>query len=113
MKVLNISPKSRWEVIFKDNDHWQAGIYVPENTSREDIKYLEKHDAPELFYLIEGRIVLVISSDLKTFHEVEMQPGKIYIVDEWHNAYRPEGVKGIALVIEKTNIKTQYNEIVS
>lgn len=40
-----------------------------------------------------------------------MQPGKIYIVDEWHNAYRPNGVKGVALVIEKTNIRTQYSKI--
>lgn len=52
MKVLDVSPRSRWEVVLRDNDHWQAGIYVPENTSRSDIRFLEKHDAPELFYLI-------------------------------------------------------------
>ena len=40
-----------------------------------------------------------------------MEPGKIYIVDEWHNAYRPNGVEGIALVIEKPDIKTEYAEI--
>ena len=34
-----------------------------------------------------------------------------YIVDEWHNAYRPNGETGIALVIEKTDIKTEYGEI--
>ncbi len=111
MKIIDIMPKSRWEVVFKDNDNWQAGIYVPEHTSRGDIKLLEKHDSPELFYLIEGEIVLVLSEDLRSFMEVKMVPNKLYIIDEWHNAYRPEGVKGVALVIERTGVKTQYKDI--
>lgn len=111
MKIINISPKERWKVVFKDNNYWQIGIYVPEYTSRDNIKNLEKHDGPELFYLVEGRIILLISKDLSEFEEIEMKPGKIYIVDEWHNAYRPNGEKGVALVIERTNTKTIYASI--
>lgn len=111
MKTIELSSRQRWRVVFKCNKYWQVGIYVPEYTSRNQIKVLEKHDSPELFYLVKGRIVLVLSSDLKELREVEMEPGKIYIVDEWHNAYRPNGVEGIALVIEKPDIKTEYAEI--
>ena len=108
MEIIKISPGKRWEVVFRDNDNWQVGIYFPEYTSREQIDVLEKHDAPELFYLVSGRIVLVLSNDLKEIREVEMEPGEIYIVNEWHSAYRPNGENGIALVIEKPSIKTEY-----
>ena len=40
-----------------------------------------------------------------------MEPGKLYVVNEWHNAYRPSGEYGVALVIEKTNIRTRYASI--
>ncbi len=105
---IPIRPKRRWEVVFKDNNRWQCGIYVPEFTSREQIAWLEKHDGPELFYLVGGSIVLVLSEDGKEIIEVPMEKNTIYIVNEWHNAYRPKGVKGAALVIEKTDIKTEF-----
>jgi len=34
-----------------------------------------------------------------------------YIVNEWHNAYRPNGEKGVAIVIEKINIKTEFAKL--
>jgi len=111
MEIIRISPRKRWEVVFRDNDNWQVGIYFPEYTSREQIDVLEKHDAPELFYLVSGRIVLVLSNDLKEIREVEMESGEIYIVNEWHNAYRPNGEKGVAIVIEKVNIKTEFAKL--
>jgi len=86
-------------------------IYFPEYMSRKQIDVLEKPDAPELFYLVSGRIVLVLSNDLKEIREVEMEPGEIYIVNEWHNAYRPNGEKGVAIVIEKINIKTEFAKL--
>lgn len=103
--------EGRWSVIFRDNKRWQCGLYVPEYTSKEQVKCLEKHDGPELFYLVEGEIVLVLSVDGKDIVEVPMERNMVYIVDEWHNAYRPNSVKGISLVIEKTNVKTQFLEI--
>ncbi|RLG72997.1 MAG: hypothetical protein DRO23_09675 [Thermoprotei archaeon] len=105
---IPIKPKQRWEVVFKDNNRWQCGIYVPEFTSKDQVTWLEKHDGPELFYLVEGSIVLVLSENGKEIIEVPMEENTIYIVNEWHNAYRPKGVKGVALVIEKTNVKTEF-----
>jgi hypothetical protein len=40
-----------------------------------------------------------------------MLPGKIYVVDEWHNAYRPHGREGIALVVEAPDIETEYIQL--
>jgi len=105
---IPIRPRQRWEVVFKDNNRWQCGIYVPEFTSRDQIVWLEKHDGPELFYLVEGSIVLVLSENGKEIIEVPMEKNTIYIVNEWHNAYRPKGVKGVVLVIEKTDVKTEF-----
>ncbi len=51
MKEIKILPKKRWEVIFQSSD-WKVGIYVPELKSFKEITYLEKHDKPELFYLV-------------------------------------------------------------
>ena len=52
--------------------------------------------------------MLVLSENGKEIIEVPMEENTIYIVSEWHNAYRPKGVKGIALVIERTNVKTEF-----
>lgn len=111
MEIIKLIPRQRWRIVFRYNDNWQAGIYFPEYISMEQINFLEKHDSPELFYLIRGRIILVISSDLREIKEVEMKPGNIYIINEWHNAYRPNGVDGLALVIEKPDIKTEYAKL--
>lgn len=107
---IEIKPKKRWEVIFQSYG-WRAGIYVPENTSLQEVSYLEKHDKPELFYLIRGKIILVISKDGETLEKVEMDKGKIYIVTEWHNAYRPMDCEGIALVVEAPDIETVYRKL--
>lgn len=100
--------ESRWNIVFSDQGSWRAGIYVPENSSRKEIRSLEKHDKPELFVLLEGEIVLVLSQDGLNVLEVPMEPGKIYVVEEWHNAYSPRGSRGKALVIEAEDIKTEY-----
>ncbi len=105
---IHIKPKQRWEVVFRENNKWQCGIYVPEFTSKNQVTFLEKHNAPELFYLVRGSITLILSRDGKKITEVPMEKNIIYIVDEWHNAYRPEGVEGVALVIEREDIKTKF-----
>jgi len=106
-----LAPRGRWEVVFRDSDRWQVGVYVPEYTSIGEVVMLEKHDAPELFYLVKGSIVLVLSSDLREIREVAMEPGRLYVVDEWHNAYRPNGVEGVVLVVERAGVKTEYARI--
>jgi hypothetical protein len=111
MLMLEARSDQRWQVIFREGDRWQVGIYTPENTSLNEIVVLERHDRPELFLLVSGEIVLVLSKDGSQLEEVRMLPGKIYIVDEWHNAYRPLGKSGIALVIEAPDITTEYLEV--
>jgi len=110
--MIKIELKSdvRWIVKFRENNNWQLGLYRPEFKSKDEIDKLEKHDAPELFYLVEGEIILVLSKDGKEIKEVKMEKNKVYIVDEWHNAYSPRG-DGLAIVIEKPNIKTEFLSI--
>ena len=111
MRKIVVKPTRRWEVVFRDDGRWQAGIYVPEYTSREEIKQLEKHNVPELFLLISGSIVLVTSIDGEKIIETPMEPGVLYIIDEWHNAYRPGGKEGVALVIEGVDVETVFIDI--
>jgi len=103
--------KSRWSIVFIDDECWRAGIYVPENASPKEVVVLEKHDRPELFILLDGEITLVLSEDGVEVKEVRMEQGKVYVVEEWHNAYRPGNRPGRALVIEAANIQTEYLSI--
>ena len=112
LEVIEVSGRERWRVVFRDSDRWQLGIYVPENEKLEDIEFLEKHDCPELFILVDGRVTLVLS-DGDRLEEVEMEKGKAYVVEAWHNAYRPGGVHGIALVVERPDVKTEYRRLSS
>jgi len=105
---IPVRPKQRWEVVFEENGKWRCGIYVPEYTSKNQVECLEKHNAPELFLLVKGKIVLLLSHDSKEVVEVPMKEEVVYIVDEWHNAYRPNGEEGVALVIERTDIETKF-----
>ena len=52
-----------WKVAFKDEGKWLLGLYSPENTSLEDVDFLEKHDGPELFYLMNGAVTLVVRDE--------------------------------------------------
>ncbi|ABL77425.1 cupin domain-containing protein [Thermofilum pendens] len=112
MKVLDARLYGeRWTVAYRENDKWQVGIYIPENASLREVTVLEKHDRPELFVLLEGEITLVVSEDGSELREVKMEPGKLYVVDEWHNAYRPGGRRGVALVVEAPGVETEYMEV--
>jgi len=111
MLKIPLQIETNWKVIFVDDKRWQVGVYVPKFNSIKEVEWLECHDAPELFLLVRGSVVLVTSSDGKGVVETRMEPGIIYIVDEWHNAYRPEGLEGVTLVVEKTGIKTEFLNI--
>lgn len=110
IKVIDVRTEERWKVVFREGEKWQVGLYSPENTSLEEIKTLEKHDAPELFMLVRGSMVLVVEED-GNLREVPLEYGKLYIVEEWHNAYRPGGKEGVALVVERPDIKTEFKEV--
>jgi len=110
IEIINVESRERWRVVFKESDKWQVGLYVPENRSLQEVKILEKHDAPELFMLMHGSIVLVLEENGE-IKEVPLEYGKLYIVEEWHNAYRPQGKEGIALVVERPSIKTEFKNV--
>ncbi len=107
MIEIPIYTGSRWRVVFKTKG-WQCGIYRPEFTSVEDITYLERHNRPEVFVPVKGNIVLVLSEDGNMLREIPLRKNNLYVITEWHNAYRPDGKEGIALVIEHPAIKTEY-----
>ena len=106
MKKLDFASNQRWKVIFSDSPHWKAGVYVPENRRLEDVKYLEKHDCPELFLLLEGEVFLVLGREGKIRVE-RMQERRGYIVEEWHNAFG----QGRVLVIERGKVKTEFKKV--
>jgi hypothetical protein len=110
---VSLESRKRWDIIFRDEGRWLCGLYVPEHTSREQVKRLERHEGPELFYLVKGRIVLVLSSDGKNVIEVLMEKGMVYVVEEWHNAFRPDGVEGVSLVVERADVRTEFLNIES
>ena len=109
IKKISLKTKKRWKVVFRDKNKWLSGLYSPEFTKAGEIKKFEKHSGPELFLLLEGRMTLVLLTP-KGREEIPLKKGEAVIVDTYHNAYRPRGAKGLALVIEKDNISTQWKK---
>ena len=108
--VLDLETGVRWKVVFRDAGKWILGIYIPEITSREEVKVLERHNAPELFVLVKGKVTLVVANG-NVIKEVKMELGKPYVVTGWHNAYRPEGSEGVVLVVERDAVKTEFRRV--
>lgn len=109
MKSISLQSKKRWKVIFSDKNNWRCGVYIPEFTDASEIQKFEKHNGPELFLLLEGKATLVLFGP-KVRKEKSLKKGEVVIVNTWHNAYRPKGDKGMALVIEKDNISTRWKK---
>jgi hypothetical protein len=107
IKKIPIKSKSRWKVVFQDTGSWRCGFYVPENESKDEIKFLEKHNIPEFFLLIEGEVSLLIKENEK-LKVLPLKKNEIVIVDTYHNGFRPDGKKGIALVVERDTFETTY-----
>ena len=110
MKRMPLQTKKRWKVIFRDRNNWLSGIYTPEFTAISQIQKFEKHNGPELFLLLEGKVTLILLEGNKR-RKVPLKKGEVVIVNTWHNAYRPKGGKGVVLVIEKDNISTQWKRV--
>ncbi len=105
-RIKKLSPGTRWEIVFKDNGAWRAGVYKPEYGRAENIEILEKHSCPELFICMNGRMGLLIF-DGKIEHTVEFMPGEALLVDDYHNGYFIDGA-GFFTVIERTSFSTEY-----
>jgi hypothetical protein len=109
-RIFKIEAKSEWDELFKDKGKWLFGIYFPKAMDRSEVKKLEKHKYPELFYLIDGEVNLVLKED-KEIKELPLKKDEVVIVDTWHNGYRPMGKNGICLVIERDKNPTRYMKI--
>jgi hypothetical protein len=109
-RVCDLKTTERWKVLFRDKNVWLAGLYVPEFTHRDEISLLEKHDAPELFYLIDGNVTLVLGSEDGTV-DVPLDKNQAIFVGTWHNAYRPMGGFGLVLVVERDGVKTEFKNV--
>jgi hypothetical protein len=108
---VNIKPGIRWQVLCGDSCHWRAGIYSPQETSMKKIKELEKHDCPELFLLLRGRLVIVIA-DENGLRECELEKEKPVLVTSFHSGFCPDGShSGTAFVIERDEFETEYRNI--
>jgi hypothetical protein len=108
MKKISLSSKNRWRVITGDESNWRIGMYSPEYTSEKKVDKLEKHTCVELFMLLEGKMSLLLRNDKGRERVVELEQGFVYMVDEYHNGFRPRGAKGRALVIERDTFSTTY-----
>jgi len=107
IKEAPIRFAKEWRVIAKDKRSWACGIYVPKNRSIGDIRFLEKHDCPELFYLISGSVKLV-TMDRGMVRVIRLTRKNAVVVDTWHNGFSDGKVPGAALVIERGKVRTQY-----
>lgn len=108
-RLLNIKPKKRWQVICGDKKHYRIGIYSPEYTRSDEIKILEKHDCPEFFMLIKGKLSLLIIDDKGNEKIIELEPLKPIFVEGWHNGFSPDGkFKGVSIVVERDEFTTIY-----
>lgn len=109
---LAIAAGQTWQVLCGDRDHWRVGIYSPEQSSAAEIgelAALERHDCPELFCLLSGRLTLVLSDGAGGTRELALEPGVPVLVEAPHAGYCPDGPHtGAALVVERDAFDTEY-----
>ena len=105
------SPAGRWNVVCGDRGHWRVGVYSPEAGSRAEVVELERHDCPELFLLMSGRVTLVVAEGQEA-RDIELSPGLPVLVRAPHSAYCPDGAHtGTAFVVERDSFDTEYREV--
>jgi len=110
IKEAPITFTKEWRVIAKDKRSWACGIYAPKNRSVGDIGFLEKHDCPELFYLISGSVKLVTMAH-GMVKVIRLTSKKTVVVDTWHNGYSDSKKPGAALVVERGKVRTRYLQL--
>jgi len=109
-KLLGWSAGERWQVVCGDAGHWRVGIYSPGESSPADIAELEKHDIPEFFLLLSGRMSLLLSEG-GNLHELALEIGKPTLISAPHCGFCPDGPHtGTALVVERDAFSTEYRK---
>jgi len=105
------APGERWQVLCGDAGHWRVGVYSPPEAGLGDVRELERHDCPELFLLVSGRVTLVLSDGRGGVREVPLRAGEPISVAAPHSAYCPDGPHaGTCLVVERDAFRTEYRE---
>lgn len=100
----------RWQVMCGDEANWRVGVYSPGETCPADIAELEKHDCPELFLLLSGRVTLLLAKDGR-LQELPLDPGRPVLVDAPHCGFCPDGPHtGQAFVVERDRFDTEYRK---
>jgi hypothetical protein len=108
---LQAAPGRVWQVVCGDRGHWRAGIYSPALSAREQIQELERHDCPELFLLMSGRLILVIAG-ADGVQELELRQGEPVLIAAPHTGYCPEGPHtAAAFVVERDSFDTEYRAV--
>lgn len=101
----------RWHVVCGDTGHWRVGVYSPTKASVEEVTELERHDCPELFLLLEGRVSLLLVEDGAP-RVLELEPGRPVLVTAPHTGFCPDGPgTGTALVVERDTFRTDYDTV--
>lgn len=101
-------PGQRWQVLCGDAEHWRVGVYSPPETRAEELEELERHDCPEFFLLLSGRLTLLLTG-ADGPEELELEQGRPALVTAPHGGFCPDGPHtGVALVVERDAFTTEY-----
>jgi len=108
---LPVEPGRTWQVLCGDPGHWRAGAFSPAATSAGGCPELERHDGPELFLLVAGRLTLLLADGAGGVREVELRPLEPILVTSPHAGFCPDGPHaGTALVVERDAFATEYRD---
>jgi hypothetical protein len=110
IKEVPVNFDKEWRVIARDGHSWACGIYTPKNRKIDDIRFLEKHNCPELFYLLTGAVKLVVMRRGKK-EIIPLTKKKAIVVNTWHNGFSDSKKIGAALVVERGKVSTQYMKL--
>ncbi len=106
--TLELEANRIWQVVAGDAEHWRAGVYSPAATGPDELPELERHTCPELFLLLDGRVILLIH-DGERVRELELEVGKPVLVTQPHSGFCPDGPHtGRAFVVERDIFSTEY-----
>jgi len=106
--LLSLAPDTRWQVLAGDQGHWRVGVYSPGEACAAEVVELERHDCPELFLLIEGRVTLLLARE-GAIVEQPLERHRPILVEAPHAGFCPDGPHtGLALVVERDAFQTEY-----
>ena len=108
--LLDPPADQRWQVLCGDEGHWRVGVYAPAESRAADIVELERHDCPEFFLLIAGRMTLLMAKEGRIV-EQPLELMRPILVDAPHCGVCPDGPHtGTALVVERDAFATEYRK---